>query len=204
MTQTTMTSKGSVKRESVVSVRLVGNGDTTDKSLQRLPPVRSKPPLGNVSITNQTSWSLSGLLAAQRMTKTLKERRAQKVVKKTEIVQPQPPSFASRPSEKVQLAAIRRILEGYLPLQLGEMTYDPAKVPTLVKEISEEVRSQVKRVLPARYKMLCVVTMGERGQEDITVVSRCLWDPHADNYVPYLYQNDSIFCVVAVYTVFCE
>ncbi|XP_063787358.1 dynein light chain Tctex-type protein 2B-like [Pseudophryne corroboree] len=199
-----MTSKGSVKRASVVSVRLVGNGETMDKSVQRLIPVRNKLPLGNVSITNQASWSISGLLAVQRMKKNLKERRAQKVAKKIEIVEPQPPSFASRPPEKVQLSAIRRILEGYLPLQLAQMTYDPTKVPSLVKEISEEVRSQVKRVLPARYKMLCVVTMGERGQEDITVVSRCLWDPHADNYVPYLYQNDSIFCVVSVYTVFCE
>ncbi|XP_075715129.1 dynein light chain Tctex-type protein 2B-like isoform X2 [Rhinoderma darwinii] len=170
------------------------------------PPIRSKPLLGNVSINNQTSWSLSGLLAAQRMTKNLKERRAHKValVKKIEIVEPQPPSFASRPPQKVQVSAIRHILEGYLQLRLGDTIYDPKKVPSLVKEISDEIKSQVKKVLPARYKMLCVATMGERGQEDIKVVSRCLWDPHADNYAAHVYQNDSLFCVVSVYTVFCE
>ncbi|XP_044138762.1 dynein light chain Tctex-type protein 2B-like [Bufo gargarizans] len=198
-----MTSKTSGKRASVASVRI--NLDAPDKSALKM-PIRSKPSLGNVSISNQASWSLSGLLAAQRMTKNLKERRAQKValVKKTEIVEPQPPSFASRPPEKVQLSAIRHILEGYLPLRLENTTYDPKKVPLLVKEISEEIKSQVKKVLPARYKTLCVATMGERGQEDIKVVSRCLWDPHADNYAAHVYQNDSLFCVVSVYTVFCE
>ncbi|XP_073443631.1 dynein light chain Tctex-type protein 2B-like [Dendrobates tinctorius] len=198
-----MASKTSGKRSSVASVRI--SLDNADKSGPKM-PIRSKPFLGNVSIINQASWSLTGLLAAQRMTKNLKERRAQKValVKKIEIVEPQPPSFASRPPEKVQVSAIRNILESYLPLRLGGTTYDPQKVPSLVKEISEEIRIQVKKVLPARYKMLCVATMGERGQEDIKVVSRCLWDPHADNYAAHVYQNDSLFCVVSVYTVFCE
>ncbi|XP_073510319.1 dynein light chain Tctex-type protein 2B-like [Phyllobates terribilis] len=198
-----MASKTSGKRASVASVRI--SLDNADKAGQKM-PMRSKPFLGNVSISNQASWSLTGLLAAQRMTKNLKERRAQKValVKKIEIVEPQPPSFASRPPEKVQVSAIRNILESYLPLRLGDTTYEPQKVPSLVKEISEEIRSQVKKVLPARYKMLCVATMGERGQEDIKVVSRCLWDPHADNYAAHVYQNDSLFCVVSVYMVFCE
>ncbi|KAM4039904.1 dynein light chain Tctex-type protein 2B-like isoform 2-T2 [Anomaloglossus baeobatrachus] len=198
-----MASKTSGKRASVASVRI--SLDNADKPGPKM-PIRSKPFLGNVSISNQASWSLSGLLAAQRMTKNLKERRAQKVamVKKIEIVEPQPPSFASRPTEKVQVSSIRNILESYLSLRLEDTIYDPQKVPSLVKEISEEIRSQVKKVLPARYKMLCVATMGERGQEDIKVVSRCLWDPHADNYAAHVYQNDSLFCVVSVYTVFCE
>ncbi|XP_077326406.1 dynein light chain Tctex-type protein 2B-like isoform X1 [Lithobates pipiens] len=197
------TSKPEGKRSSVASVRLGANGEPADKPLQKMALFR-KAPLGNVSITNQNSWSIAGLLAAQRMTKNLKERRAQKVAKKTEIILPQPPSFASRPPEKVQLSSIKQILEGYLPERIGEMKYDHTKIPSLVKVISEEVRTQVKKVLPARYKMLCVVTMGERAQEDIAIVSRCLWDPHADNYVAHVYENSTIYCVVAVYTVFCE
>ncbi|KAM9312487.1 dynein light chain Tctex-type protein 2B-like [Gastrophryne carolinensis] len=196
-----MASKPGGKRESVASVRL---GDGTDKLVQRMPLLRSKPSLGNVSITNQGSWSLTGLLAAQRMTKNLKERRAQKVAKKIEIIVPQPPSFASRPSQKVQSSSIRNILESYLPERIGDMKYDHTKVPSVVKAISEELRVQVKKVLPARYKLLCVVTLGERGQEDVAVVSRCLWDPYADNYVAHVYENSSVFCVAAVYTVFCE
>ncbi|XP_072259152.1 dynein light chain Tctex-type protein 2B-like [Pyxicephalus adspersus] len=198
-----MNSKPGGKRSSVASVRLGANGDATDKPLQKMALLR-KPTLGNVSITNQASWSIAGLLVAQRMTRNLKERRAQKVVKKTEIIQPQPPSFASRPSEKVPLSSIKQILESYLPERMGDMKYDHTKAPSLVKQITEEVRAQVKKVLPARYKMLCLVTLGERAQEDIAIVSRCLWDPHADNYVAHVYENSSIFCVVAVYTVFCE
>ncbi|KAG9470799.1 dynein light chain Tctex-type protein 2B-like isoform X2 [Eleutherodactylus coqui] len=198
-----MASKTSGKRASVASVRI--NLEPSERSLQKM-PMKSKPSLSNLSISNQGSWSISGLLAVQRITKNLKERRAQKValLKKIEIVEPQPPSFASRPPEKVQVSAIRQILEDYLPLRLGRTIYDPKKVPLLVKEISEEIKSQVKKVLPARYKMLCVATVGERGQEDIKVVSRCLWDPHADNYAAHVYQNDSLYCVVSVYTVFCE
>ncbi|KAM8974380.1 dynein light chain Tctex-type 5-like isoform 2-T2 [Pelodytes ibericus] len=185
------------KRTSVASVR-----DPTDKAAQNMVSCRSQ--LGNVSLSNQTSWGLSGLLAAQRMTKNLKERRALKVTKKTEIVVPQPPSFASRPSKKVQITAIKHILEGYLPAKIGEMTYDTARAPSLVKEISEEVKSLVKQVLPARYKAVCLVNLGERGQEDIIMVSRCLWDSYSDSYVAHVYQSASVFCVVAVYAVYFE
>ncbi|XP_068128294.1 dynein light chain Tctex-type protein 2B-like [Hyperolius riggenbachi] len=199
-----MTSKPGGKRPSVVSIRLPGNGDATDKPAAKMPLMRNKLSLGNVTVSNQPSWNFSTVVAATRFSKNLKDRRAQKAVKKIEIIEPQPPSFASRPHEKVQMSSIKRILENYLPERIGNMNYDHTKVPTLVKAISEEVRIQVKKVLPARYKLLCVVTMGERGQEDVTVVSRCLWDPHADNFVAQVYENASIFCVVSVYTVFCE
>ncbi|XP_075433598.1 dynein light chain Tctex-type protein 2B-like isoform X2 [Ascaphus truei] len=169
--------------------------------------LRGAASLGTASIHNQASWSFTGLLAAQRMTKNLKERRGLKAgrkIPKVEIVGLQAPSFASRPSQKVQVTQIQRLLEGYLPGRLGQLTYDPLRVPSLVKELSEEVKALVKRVLPPRYKVLCVVTLGERGQEDVTVVSRCLWDPHADSYAAHVYQNPSIFCVAAVYAVYCE
>uniref|UniRef100_A0A8C5LWL8 Uncharacterized protein n=1 Tax=Leptobrachium leishanense TaxID=445787 RepID=A0A8C5LWL8_9ANUR len=117
---------------------------------------------------------------------------------------PDPPSYAARPPEKVQITAIKNILEGYLPVKIGEMTYDTARAPSLVKEVSEEVKGLVKRMLPARYKVLCVVNLGERGQEDLIVVSRCLWDSYSDSYVAHVYQNASMFCVVAVYAVYFE
>ncbi|KAM4675583.1 dynein light chain Tctex-type protein 2B-like [Discoglossus pictus] len=202
-----MASKPGAKRLSITSVKGLNNGATQEKPGQKTPALKAKVTLGNVTINNQGSWSLTGLLAAQRITKNLKERRALKGGKKTqgtEIVGIQPPSFASRPSEKVQVTVIQRILENFLPDRLAEVTYDPAQVPSLVKEISEEVRSLVKQILPPRYKALCVVTLGEREQEDITVVSRCLWDPHADNYAAHVYQNSRIFCVVAVYAVYFE
>ncbi|XP_063302012.1 dynein light chain Tctex-type 5-like [Pelobates fuscus] len=192
-----MASKPDGKRSSIASVR-----DPADRAAPKMPLLRSR--LGNVSINNQASWSLTGLLAAQRMTKNLKERRALKVNKKTEIVVPQPPSYAARPSEKIQVPTIKHILEDYLPGKIGEMTYDTTRAPSLVKEVSEEVKNLVKRVLPARYKVLCVVNLGERGQEDIIVVSRSLWDSHSDSYVAHVHQNSSMFCVVAVYVVYCE
>ncbi|KAM4749181.1 dynein light chain Tctex-type protein 2B-like [Rhinophrynus dorsalis] len=199
-----MASQIAGKRASLASVRAYNTGETLEKTAQKMPPRRSKASLGNVTISNQGSWSLTGLLAARRMTKKVKERRALKGAKKTEIVEPQPPYFASRPPEKIQIAAIKRILESYLPERFGNITYNPELAPSLVKEVTEEVKGRVKRVLPARYKALCLVTLGERGQEDIMVVSRCLWDPHSDNYVAHVYENTSIFCVAAVYTVFCE
>ncbi|XP_053320318.1 dynein light chain Tctex-type 5-like [Spea bombifrons] len=194
-----MASKAEGKRASVASVR-----EPVDKDIQKMPLMKSKLQLGNVSISNQASWSFTGLLAAQRMTKNLKERRALKGTKKIDIVTPQPPSFASRPSEKVQVTAIKQILEGYLPGKIGEMAYDTALAPSLAKEISEEVKGLVKRVLPARYKALCIVNLGKREQEDIIVVSRCLWDPYSDSYVAHVYQNSSLFCVVSVYAVYFE
>ncbi|OCT56746.1 dynein light chain Tctex-type protein 2B [Xenopus laevis] len=195
-----MSSKG--KRVSVAGMTSLSKRDSLEKPLQ--PPIRGKALLGKVSFSNQPSWSLTGLLAAQRMTKNLKGKRALKGVKKTEIVEPQPPSFASRPTEKIQVTAMRQVLESYLPERLGTITYNPASAPSLVKEVSEEIKGRVKRVLPARYKALCLVTLGERGQEDIKVVSRCLWDSHSDSYAAHVYENPSLFCVVAVYAVYCE
>ncbi|XP_030052879.1 tctex1 domain-containing protein 1 isoform X2 [Microcaecilia unicolor] len=152
-------------------------------------------------------WSFKGLLAAQRLTKNLKERRMLKLGSERQcvsIVAPQVPAFASKPNHKIRLSALQKLLEEYLPQKLADVTYGPKLGSELTKQVAEELKQMVKSLVPLRYKVLIFVALAEKGQEDLLVVSRCLWDPHADSCVSHNYTNGSLCCVACVFILYCE
>uniref|UniRef100_V9LBK4 Tctex1 domain-containing protein 2-like protein n=1 Tax=Callorhinchus milii TaxID=7868 RepID=V9LBK4_CALMI len=209
------------RRESLLAVRAAGQrvpGTTkarnnsipsTNSPPKQLAPGKGRASLGNVlSETHTFAFSFKGLLAARRMTKHLKERTALKIAAKkpavTKIVNEKVPPFCSNPKEKFRTLPVQKFLEEYLPEKLCSISYCPSIVSALTKEMCDEIKEFVKDVLPPRYKLLCVVTVGEKHSGDALVPSRCLWDSHADTFVSCSYQNSTLFCVANVFTAYCE
>uniref|UniRef100_A0A8C3F7B5 Uncharacterized protein n=1 Tax=Chrysemys picta bellii TaxID=8478 RepID=A0A8C3F7B5_CHRPI len=99
------------------------------------------------------------------------------------------------------------LLREYLPTKLANVTYEPAKCASLTLALSEEIKHLVKQVTPPRYKLVVNVTIGNKSKDetvDIVVTSRCLWDPHSDNFTSSQYVNETLFCVVLVHAVYFE
>ncbi|XP_029441531.1 tctex1 domain-containing protein 2-like [Rhinatrema bivittatum] len=201
-----MASKAPAKRAALMGSRTLSmvavQGNVPEKAALNA-ATRGKP----MASRSPAVWSFTGLLAAQRITKNLKERRTLKLGSeraRVTIVAPEVPAFASKPKQKIQISPLQKLLEEYLPKRLGHVTYDPKLGSELAKEVAEELKQRVKSLVPPRYKVLTFVALAERGQEDLVVVSRCLWDAHADNYVSHNYKNDSLFCVACVFMAYCE
>ena len=95
---------------------------------------------------------------------------------------------------------ITSILESYLD---GE-EYEERKCGLLARNISDVIKSRVKDMDMPRYKIVCLVTMGQIADECVQFVSRCVWSADTDNYASKTYRNNSLFCTVVVYGVYFE
>uniref|UniRef100_UPI00398F7B8C dynein light chain Tctex-type 5-like n=1 Tax=Pristiophorus japonicus TaxID=55135 RepID=UPI00398F7B8C len=179
------------------------------KATIELARLKGRASLGNVlSEAHPPSFTFSGLLVAKRLTKNLKERTALRITAKkpavTKIINEQVPPFCSSPPQKFCTFPVQRFLEEYLPDKLKGVSYGPALAGRLAKEMSEEIKEFAKVDLPPRYKLVCIVTLGERSNEDALLTSRALWDSHADTFVSHCYENGTVFCAASIFAVYCE
>ncbi|XP_069837781.1 dynein light chain Tctex-type 5-like [Dendropsophus ebraccatus] len=158
------------------------------------------------------SISLSGLLAAQRMTLRLKNQAAlrRKARARTPnrkpitIINEQVPAGSANPAQRFPYSTAKKLIQEFLTAKLRNVTYDPSTSADLTKNLCEDIKKIVRRVTPPRYKLICNTAIGSKNQEDVLVTSQCLWDSYSDNVTSCSFQNPTMFCVVTVYAVYFE
>nr|XP_033773108.1 tctex1 domain-containing protein 1-like [Geotrypetes seraphini] len=157
-------------------------------------------------------FSLTGLLAAQRLTRELKNRvsfRNRPSLRTSRhstvtVINDQVPVNSAKPKVKFSCSKAEKLIKGYLPAKLAHVSYDPVGCAGLTTALCEEIKSMIKKVTPARYRLICNVTIGSNSNDNIAVTSQCLWDPYSDNFMSCSYTNPTLFCVVLVYAVYLE
>ncbi|NXD80394.1 TC1D4 protein, partial [Halcyon senegalensis] len=105
---------------------------------------------------------------------------------------------------KFSTGRVQQVLEGALASALGTMVYSPQGSAPLAQSLAELLQSQVKEVVPPRYKLVCQVLLGQQGQQSLLVASRALWDPESDNFASATFSNSSLFAVAIVHGVYFE
>lgn len=95
---------------------------------------------------------------------------------------------------------IRDVLEGYL----AEERYEPELCRQMSKTISEVIKARVKELMIPRFKVICLVHIGQLGAQGLRIGSRCLWDEKFDTFSTFEFRNNSIFAVGSVYGVYYE
>jgi len=96
---------------------------------------------------------------------------------------------------------IRDVLEGHL----RSKSYIAEESKRLSVEISEEIKRKVKAEAPVkRYKLVCIVWIGQQLGQGVHITSRCLWNAHFDNFAQESYGNDHLFAQASIFAVFVE
>lgn len=113
-------------------------------------------------------------------------------------------TFKMEPSKKFPEGSVRNVLKEVLSEALAEVNYEPNACRQLTKTISDDLRQRVKEMDIQRYKIICLVHIGQIGKQAMRIGSRCLWDASFDTYTSYEYKNGSIFAVATVYGVYYE
>ncbi|XP_071401546.1 dynein light chain Tctex-type 5-like [Centroberyx affinis] len=138
--------------------------------------------------------SLRGLFAAQNFSKGLRI-----------------PAGSARPTQRFPCHKASLMLQDFLPSRLEGEHYDGPRSAALATALNEEIRGLVKTVCPARYRLVCLVSLGQRGPPEgrggdggVMLASRCLWDRYTDTCVSHTYQNKELFCTVSVFAVYFE
>ncbi|KAM3914273.1 dynein light chain Tctex-type 4-like [Leptodactylus fuscus] len=158
------------------------------------------------------SISLSGLLAAQRITLRLKNQAAlrRKARARTPnrkpitIINEQVPPGSANPPQRFPYALAKELIEEFLTSKLRNVTYDPSTSADLTKNLCEDIKKIVRKVTPPRYKLICNMAIGSKNREDILMTSQCLWDSYSDNVTSCSFENSTMFCVAMVYAVYTE
>ncbi|XP_078387696.1 dynein light chain Tctex-type 5-like [Cetorhinus maximus] len=197
------------KRRSISNKARAASLPATNKVTMELGAVKGGALLGSIlSEAHPPSFTFGGILAARRLTKNLKERTALKLAARkptvTKIINEQVPAFSSQPPQKFGTLRVRGFLEEYLPSKLRGISYSPALASRLAKEMSDEIKQFSKGTLPPRYKLVCIVTLGEKNNENILLTSRALWDCYADTFVSHCYESAAMFGVASIFATYCE
>ncbi len=77
--------------------------------------------------------------------------------------------------------------------ELRDIQYDAQNCRQLTGRISDIIKREVKDLDLDRYKLVCIVHIGQRGNQEIKVGSRCLWDVRLDTHILALFAIATVF-----------
>ena len=87
---------------------------------------------------------------------------------------------------------------------LKDIKYDTGTCRQLAQTLSTVMRNRVKELNFERYKIVCLVHIGEMGRQAMRIAGRCLWDHEVDTFASVVYETKSIYSVAIIYAVYQE
>lgn len=115
-------------------------------------------------------------------------------------------TYKMEPPVKFQPDKVKPIIKTVLASNLEGRKYDPVECSILAKNLADDIKQQVCNLKFDRYKIICVVTIGQKGEQavSVNVGSRFLWDAERDNYSAASYSSRHLYAVGIVYAVYYE
>ena len=113
-------------------------------------------------------------------------------------------TYKMEPDKRFYVPEVKEIMDETLSSSLKDVKYDPIKCKTLCKTLSHTICERVKLLGFTRFKIVCVVNIGEMKGQDVRVASRFLWDEKNDSWVDSVFINSELFGVAIVFAVYQE
>jgi hypothetical protein len=115
-------------------------------------------------------------------------------------------TFQLRPSykNKFKPAEVKEIIRQVMNEKFKVANdYQIEQIAAWTKDISNLVRDRCTELKYERYKFVVNVLFGEQRGAGVKMGCRCFWDDDCDNYACDTFMNNSFFCVVTVYGIYC-
>lgn len=74
----------------------------------------------------------------------------------------------------------------------------------LVKMATNEIRNKTRMFNYDRYRIVVLVSLGERAGQALRMASRCLWTPAVDTFASATYEARNLFIVGLVFAIYAE
>ena len=113
-------------------------------------------------------------------------------------------TYRIKPQNKFNSNSVEKIMKGVLESYLDGEVYEPKMCANLAQNLSEVIKSRVKDLGFMRYKLVCNVIIGENSDQDMRMVSRCLWNAETDSYAEAHYSKGKLYAVASVYATYFE
>ncbi|XP_052777511.1 dynein light chain Tctex-type 5-B-like [Mya arenaria] len=113
-------------------------------------------------------------------------------------------TYKMEPPEKFRSDKVKPIIEKVLATNLEGRKYDPIECSILSKALSDDIKQQVRGLNFQRYKIICLVTLGQKNDQGVSVGSRFLWDADRDSFATASWHNRHLYAVGTVYALYYE
>ena len=113
-------------------------------------------------------------------------------------------TYKLEPERKFKASEAQAIIREELEAQLKEESYDPKASGQMAKTLAEIIKNRVKELNYERYKIACIVTIGQLAEQGMMMASRCCWDSTKDTFATGNFKNKTLYAVATVYAAYLE
>ncbi len=113
-------------------------------------------------------------------------------------------TYQLTPMKRFPQTLVKNIIKEVLVGYLAEESYDADLCRQISKTLSDVVKARVKDLDLPRYKIICMIHIGQLKDQGLRMGSRCLWDSSSDSFSNYEYRNQSLFAIGTVYAIYSE
>lgn len=114
------------------------------------------------------------------------------------------PTYRLEPKRPFKHDDCYSILQNLIEFNLQNYVYNPKTASRLCLYLSEEIKIRVKKLDFDRFKIICVVTIGQKYHQEYKSVVKFLWDANRDGYANFVYDSTNLFCNGTIYAVYYE
>ena len=113
-------------------------------------------------------------------------------------------SFRMEPKRMFEHWKVTEIIKKTFEETLPQEPDDRRNYHQMCIILADLIKEQVKCLDFCRYKIICIVSVGQKKGESVRMVSRCVWDPRHDSYAQYYFEKGDFFAIGVVYGVYYE
>lgn len=113
-------------------------------------------------------------------------------------------TYRIEPERKFSPSEAEAIIKEVLELYLKDEKYDAKACRQLSLTLSQIIKDRVKELNYERYKIMCLVIIGQIAEQGMRVASRFCWDAERDTLASASFKNKSLFGIATVYAVYLE
>lgn len=113
-------------------------------------------------------------------------------------------TYQLSPQDSFPVQKVEEIMKDVMEEHLSQIDYDSVKMGIISRALADVIKDRVKALSVKRFKIICCVVIGEKGNYTIKTVSRNLWDAEFDRSATYVYENESLHATGMVYAVYYD
>ncbi|KAF6018341.1 TCTEX1D4 [Bugula neritina] len=106
------------------------------------------------------------------------------------------PTYQLEPTEKIAVAVLEKMMEREMKDLLHGLNYSVTEAPNWSKVLSERLKSEAKKLMPNRYKLVASVVIAPKTRQSILSSSRCLWETEHDTVINSLYEDRNLIAII--------
>lgn len=145
-------------------------------------------------------------MRVSRMFNSIMNRKARQSIAIRPVLKFQP-TYQMESKNPFQPKVCERILEKTITKQIDAMKltkFDTKSTVSVCRSLSEEILNQIKLEEFDRYKIIVIISIGEKYHQTFRQTTKFLWDAENDAFANYVYDRPDIYVIGTVYGIYYD